>query len=657
MASAESHRPDAVLAALADVAPRTVVWLNETQLYLGPDPLGERVAARLRELLHDPSRAPVLVLGTLWPGHWDTLTTSDRHAGARELLGEHKIDVPDAFTPADLAALDAGEGADPRVAEAARRADDAQVTQYLAGAPVLMGRYSAARGATRALIHAAMDARRLGAGPQIPLDWLADAAPGYLTETEYRALDADWLNEALAYVTTRRNGIPGILTPVNTHRPPNQRTRRRPAASGAPAHLPAPGLQGPHYLLADYLDQHGRRHRTETIPPIAFWTAAAHHAHPTDMTELGDAAWARGLYLDATRLHRQATAHGVRHAAVILVSRLHDLHLTDHHAARWAVAHVASDDPAGVADLLEALWEAGADEQAAVLAERAAAHIPLDHRAAIVLLEVLWEGRADEQAATLIERAAAHAALDNPGTVADLLEVLREAGADEQAATLIERVAAHAALDNPGIVARLLEVLWEAGADGQAATLIERAAAHTTLDNPAAVARLLEELRKAGADEQISVLLARDPAAHAHLNNARGVILLLETLWEAGASEQVTTLAERVVTHTASLNNPDAVALLLTELREAGADEQIGVLMARNPAAHVTPDGFFSFAALLEELRKIGADKQATTLAERLPAAGHFDRFIALAGNREKFRFGREPDGSAAPSWTWNDTD
>ncbi|MFF9457700.1 hypothetical protein [Streptomyces flaveolus] len=121
--------PEAALAELHDIAPKTVVWLNEAQHYLGPVPLGEHVAAGLRELLHDPSRAPVLVLGTLWPEHWDTLTTRtdpDRHTGARDLLGGHKIDVPDAFTPADVAAL---EATDPRITKAVRRADDAQITQ------------------------------------------------------------------------------------------------------------------------------------------------------------------------------------------------------------------------------------------------------------------------------------------------------------------------------------------------------------------------------------------------------------------------------------------------------------------------------------------------------------------------------------------------
>lgn len=253
-------RPDAALADLEDVAPYTVVWLNEAQDYLAADPIGAQVAAGLRSLLHDPSRAPVLVLATLWPEHWNTLTnraSPDQYAHARELLDGHKIDVPDAFTPADLAALAGVGGTDPRLTEAAERAQDAQVTQYLAGVPVLMDRYNTAQGATRALIHAAMDARRLGAGPYIPVAWLADAAPGYLTESEWNAADKDWLTQALDYVTQECNGIPGILTPAKTTTR-NQRNHRpatttplfpvRPGHSGAPlsaGRLPRPARPRP----------------------------------------------------------------------------------------------------------------------------------------------------------------------------------------------------------------------------------------------------------------------------------------------------------------------------------------------------------------------------------------------------------------------------
>jgi hypothetical protein len=58
------------------------------------------------------------------------------------------------------------------------------------------------------------------------------------------------------------------------------------------------------------------------------------------------------------------------------------------------------------------------------------------------LLDRLREAGADDQAAALASRAAAHAALDHPGAVARLLRSLREAGAREQAATLAGRLPA-----------------------------------------------------------------------------------------------------------------------------------------------------------------------------------------------------------------------
>ena len=53
------------------------MWLNDAQHYLRTpaSPLGEQVAAALRDLLRDRSRGPVLILGTIWPPYWHTLTT------------------------------------------------------------------------------------------------------------------------------------------------------------------------------------------------------------------------------------------------------------------------------------------------------------------------------------------------------------------------------------------------------------------------------------------------------------------------------------------------------------------------------------------------------------------------------------------------------
>ncbi|MFE0906105.1 hypothetical protein ACFW3Y_23025, partial [Streptomyces rochei] len=383
-------RPDAALAELADIAPYTVIWLNEAQEYLLPTPLGEQIAARLRDLLRDPQRAPVLVLATLWLDHWDTLTTrteTDRHAQARELLDGHRIRVPDAFTGAALGTLTEAAGADPRLAEAAARAADGQVAQYLAGVPVLMSRYEDAPPATKALIHAAMDARRLGIGPHVPLTLLKEAAPSYLTEAEWNQSGDNWLEQALHYVTKPCNGIPGILTPVKTGTPRNQRNRRTSAPTGSAAGHGTRAGQGPLYRLADYLDQHGRHHRAETIPPIGFWTAAASHAHPADLATLGDAARDRGLYRDATQLHKHATTHGNPIAASVLVYHFHTLHATDPRPAQWAAAHASLDDPAAVARLLTELRGAGADEQVTVLLARdPAAHASLDDLAAVARL-------------------------------------------------------------------------------------------------------------------------------------------------------------------------------------------------------------------------------------------------------------------------------
>ena len=165
----DPSRPDAALRELPGIGPRTVVWLNEAQFYLdvADGGLGERVAAGLRELLRDPARAPVLVLATLWPQFWDGLTArpaggADPHAQARELLAGHDITVPAAFTAAQLQRL--SEAGDARLAQAAAAAQDGQVIQFLAGAPELLARYRNAPPAAAALIHAAMDARRLGMG-------------------------------------------------------------------------------------------------------------------------------------------------------------------------------------------------------------------------------------------------------------------------------------------------------------------------------------------------------------------------------------------------------------------------------------------------------------------------------------------------------------
>jgi hypothetical protein len=640
--------PEAALRELPAVGPRTVVWLNEAQHYLDPpdSQLGERVAAGLRELLRDPARAPVLVLATLWPEYWHGLAAgpaggADLHAQARELLDGHDITVPAAFTAAQLQQLRAA--GDARLAQAAAGAQDRQVIQFLAGVPELLARYRNASPAAEALIHAAMDARRLGMGIALPRAFLAAAAPGYLTDTEWDALDDDWLKRALDYTAEDAKGVRGPLT----------RIRPRPARPGAGgsgsqnsdeqlADGQASTAGGPLYRLADYLDQYGRTDRKGQIPPVGFWDAAAAHAFPADQAALGYAAHARGLYRAAAQLRKNAAARGNLESVFYLADPSHWL-LGDARPVRWAIAHAPLDDPSAVAELLGTLLEADAPrEQVTVLLQcDPAAHVSLENPYAVAhLLDSLREADAPGQVTALAGRAAADAPLENPDAVAHLLDSLRDAGAQDQVTTLAGRAAANAPLHDPDAAARLVGSLQRAGAQDQAAALAGRAAANAPVENPAAAP---EPFARAPDPDPLHnpAVVARlvDEAAHRSLKPEDRVAFLLECLREAGADDPATALAERAAAD-ASLDDLYGVCFMLRALHDWGTPEQVAVLADR-AAAHAPvepPSDVFSkdlvseaLVRLLGTLREVGAPGQATALAGRIAAHASVEEPGAVA--------------------------
>jgi hypothetical protein len=79
--------------------------------------------------------------------------------------------------------------------------------------------------------------------------------------------------------------------------------------------------------------------------------------------------------------------------------------------------------------------------------------------------------------------------------------------------------------------------------------------------------------------------------------------------------------------------------------------------LAGRAAAHVPLDNPIGVARLLDRLRVAGAEQQASTLAERLPGAGLFKLFHEQEDRQDRFRFGREADGSPAGPWVWEDLD
>ncbi|MGW1766103.1 helix-turn-helix domain-containing protein, partial [Streptomyces sp. NPDC002073] len=308
---------------LPRVAPRTVVWLNEAQHYLGDRAAGERIAAAVHRLLVSVECGPVLVLGTLWPEYaarYTALPTAgeeDPHSRVRELLAGRVLTVPESFdAPALAAAAVLAEGGDRLLADALSRAGtDGRIAQDLAGAPELLNRYRHATPAAAALLDVAMDARRLGVGLHLPHGFLTDAAPDYLTDTDYDQLTDDWAEQAFAELATP---VHGKQAPLRRSIPRALRRPSAPAPSSA-VHGTAPSTTGPVFRLADYLEQHGRTARRHLCPPASFWHAA--HTHLTNADALGN------LTRAAENRHRLQWAHALRQRAADHgnTDALHDL--------------------------------------------------------------------------------------------------------------------------------------------------------------------------------------------------------------------------------------------------------------------------------------------------------------------------------------------
>ncbi len=563
-------RAEAFLAGLDRVGPRTVVWLNDAQFYLLPDdPLaGKRVAAGLRDLLRNRARAPVLVLGTIWPRYWQTLIappsrdSKDPHAHARVLLEGSGIEVPGTFAGPALAALAAAARADPRLA-AAEKAEDGQVTQFLAGVPVLLERYHTAPPVAKAVIHAAMDARMLGHGPALPHALLQVAAPGYLTDQEWEEdAEEDWLEQALAYTAAPCRGVRGPLTQI----------RPRPSR-------PAPAQ--PRYRLADYLEQTRRADRGASSPPALLWDALLAHAARENLSRIARQAQTRGLY---------------------------------RYAFDFYAASAEAGDPGALLAAAGMLAQAGRAEEAIVLYQRAAIFYQRSRadagdtialrRAARMMREA---GRADE--AIIFYRRAAEAG----DTIASRLaaRMLQEAGRAEEAITWLR---SRADAGDTIALAVAAEMLQEEGRPVDVIAFYPRAA---DAGDAIALAVTAEMLRDAGrAEEAITWLRSRADAG-----DPITLAVAAEMLQEAGRADEAIIFYRRAAeadTDADIAGDAYAGRLAAGMLREAGrAEEAITWLRSRADAGDT-----IALAVAAEMLREAGRADEAIIFYRRAAEAG-----------------------------------
>ncbi|WP_088245474.1 helix-turn-helix transcriptional regulator [Streptomyces sp. LUP47B] len=575
-------RAEAALENLHRVGPRTVVWLNEAQHYLGDPVSGERIAAAVHHLLISRERGPVLVLGTLWPEYEKQYTAlprpgaEDPYSRTRELLAGRTLTVPDAFdAPALAAAADLAESGDRLMADALTRArTDGHMTQDLAGAPQLLSRYQNASPAAKAVLEAAMDARRLGVGLHLPQAFLTDAAIDYLDQSDYDQLTDDWVELAYAELARLVHGKQAPLRRT-TPRPP-----RRPPATAA---TEAPATAGPQFRLADYLEQHGRAAPRRPCPPNSFWLAALTHlTHPDDLHNLTEAA---------ENSHRLQWAHHLRHRAAD--------HGSPHALYRLAVMRE----------------KAGDQEGAEALARQAADHGSTE---ALYCLAGMREEAGDREAAeALFRQAAAHG---NTLALVGLAEMWEKTGDREGAEALLLR---HAADHGNNVPLYVLALTRERAGDqeGAAALLLRGAAAQ---GDTATMCRVAVMREKAGDREGAEALFRQA----ADQGSTVALLGLAEMREEAGDQEGAEALLWRAA------DDGDTVALYrLAVMREKAGDQEGAEALARQAADHGSTEALYRLAEMREEA---GERESAEALARQAADHGGIEVLYRLALMREE---------------------
>ncbi|GAA2034466.1 hypothetical protein GCM10009839_38740 [Catenulispora yoronensis] len=594
-----------------------VLWLNEAQRFLyGTD--GENAAGQLHAILHGSTG--IAVVGTLWTDpYWYELTAAlpgDPHAQSRALLNHPayavRLNVPTGLDGRDLEAWRslAAAASDVRLWQASvAGAGDGRVVQHLSGGPELFAAYLAGPGPLftareHALITAALDARRLGHRGPLPAALLAEAADGDLP-AHHRSPDHDWAERDLRALTIgkRDNG-----TRTDIHHSLTAITAVYPR-SGDPAR----------YKPADYLEQHTRRQRVESLGTAPLWQALIEHTTDrSDQDGLAWQAWSRGLRTIAVRLWHKAVTAGHPATALIALGPTLDPECA---AVDYTIAHAELIIPDEVSWLLQELRRAGLEHAVtSLLARDPANHVnPTNPEAATRLLRVLREAGDTHAAAKLAERISVHADLTDPFAVGSLLRELQDAGDEQAVTTLLARNPANHVVITISGFSWLLGALQAAGEKQAATNLAERAAAEVEVTDLHTLASWLEILRNVGEMQAVGTLLARVSVSHVDLTDPGAVGLLLRELNAAGDGRAAAVLAQRAAAD-ADLTNPRAVTYLLPALRKTGVDHVLATLLARRSATQVDLTDPFAVGSLLRELQDAGEEEAVTTLLARSPA-------------------------------------
>lgn len=593
------------------VRPRTVLWLNETQIYLKDQP---EVAAALRDLL--AGDGPVAVIGTIWPEFWKELTArpeageQDVNHQARELLvhDADRVDVPEIFTSADLAELRRQLAADPRLAAAAEAArHDGKVIQVLAGGPELVQRYEHPADVEdrigNAVLTAAMDARRLGYESPITTSFLKQAAPAYVGSSDRAGAPGTWFATGLDHAEREIHGIAALT-----------------AQREQPSFGPADG-----YVLHDYLDQHARATRRGVLVPAVVWDALIVHAlNPADQTRLAQQAQWRGLYRYAVALARPAAEAGDSVAMQFLAFRLAEAGHTDE-AEEWMRRAAEAGNSVAVQLMAKSLDEKGDGEGAEAILRSAAASG--DTSAISSMAARLDEAGHHPEAERLLAEAA-----DSGDTVimGNLAARLDKEGRRADAEAWLRRAAE---AGDPFAMQQLADWLDEVGKADEAQTWLVRAAEVDHHFAHFVRGRLAQRFEEAGRTNEAELWWRRDIEA----GNTSYLWILASRLQQAGRAEEAEVLRQR------ARDAGEFMALYpaIAEIEQAGGGLDDFEQLLRRPAEAGEP---FALQTLAKKFDEAGREAEANQWLSDLAQAGILSALHILAGRLELANRNQEPE-------------
>jgi hypothetical protein len=300
------------------IRPRTIIWLDDTPVERYITAAEDGLSGdNLKRLITEHEK--VIIIDSLWPSRYEALmihpgeSTSidlppDISRGARDALSlaRQPIRVNEQFSDAERNRAQTLARTDARL-KAALMDTQFGVTQALAGAPALVRRYEDAESAepnAYGLMTAAVDARRVGDYSPLTVDFLREAAIGYLSRRQRAMLSPEFSGmtpgqfaAALNYATDFRSN-PGNVAPL------------------VPEAGSTVGTIG--YSIADYLLEYVLEQRRNLPVPEETWNALlAHTSNANDLRRVGRSAESRLLYRYAEPFYRSAVTIDPRNADLL----------------------------------------------------------------------------------------------------------------------------------------------------------------------------------------------------------------------------------------------------------------------------------------------------------------------------------------------------